>query len=100
MIFVRKRLPEIQYLRARISADQRSEFDQLVRNAIMRIAAAEFPQHSGIRFPQNQCTRCPLLGLCLGDQEHSQAHFGSQKWSRSWLVGRTCLLEIRRCHPS
>ena len=31
--------------------------------------AAEFPPHSGIRFPQNGCVSCPQLGLCLGNQQ-------------------------------
>src|SRR6266849_3169593 len=40
VVFVRKRMPEIQYL-----------------------------PHSGIRFPQNGCVSCPYLGLCLGNQQ-------------------------------
>ena len=69
VVFVRKRLPEIQYLRTSISESQRSEFGLLVENAIQRIESAEFLPHSGIRFPQNPCSSCPYVGLCLGKQE-------------------------------
>ncbi len=69
VVFVRKRLPEIQYLRTSISESQRSEFGLLVENAIQRIESAEFLPHSGIRFPQNPCSTCPYVGLCLGRQE-------------------------------
>ena len=69
VVFVRKRLPEIQYLRTSISESQRSEFGLLMENAIQRIESAEFLPHSGIRFPQNPCSTCPYIGLCLGQQE-------------------------------
>jgi hypothetical protein len=29
--------------------------------------------HSGIRFPQNPCSSCPYIGLCLGRQELIEA---------------------------
>jgi hypothetical protein len=69
VVFVRKRLVEIQYLRTTIGKEQREEFGQLVENTIRRIESAEFLPHSGIRFPQNPCSTCPYLGLCLGKQQ-------------------------------
>ena len=66
VVFVRKRLVEIQYFRTNISDEQRKEFGDLVQDSVRRIEAAEFPPHSGIRFPQNPCTNCPYIGLCLG----------------------------------
>ena len=69
VVFVRKRTPEIQYLRTSISDEQRREFGQLVESTIGQIEAGQFPLHSGIRFPQNGCVSCPFLGLCLGDQQ-------------------------------
>ena len=69
VVFVRKRLAEIQYLRTTISVEQRQEFSELVRETITRIESAQFPAHSGIRFPQNPCTTCPYVGMCLGKQE-------------------------------
>jgi hypothetical protein len=53
--FVRKRIPEIQYLRTRITDQQRQEFAQVVHNTIGQIEAAHFLPRSGIRFPQNGC---------------------------------------------
>ena len=65
VVFVRKRVPEIQYLRTTISDEQRREFGQLVEETAGRIGAGQFLPHSGIRFPQNGCVSCPFLGLCL-----------------------------------
>src|SRR6266566_1146887 len=68
VVFVRKHAPEIQYLRASISEEQRQEFGRLVETTIGQIEAAQFVSHSGIRFPQNACLSCPHLGLCLNNQ--------------------------------
>src|SRR5207302_7573862 len=65
VVFVRKHAPEVQYLRASISEEQRQEFGRLVETTIGQIEVAQFVSHSGIRFPQNGCLTCPHLGLCL-----------------------------------
>ena len=67
VVFVRKSLPEIQYLRATITEEQRKDFQQLVEETIFRIESRQFPAQSGIRFPNNACTLCPFLGLCLAN---------------------------------
>src|SRR5436853_1071641 len=69
VVFVRKRLVEIQYFRTVISEEQRHEFGQLVEDTVRRIEAAQFLPHSGVRFPQSPCITCPYVGLCLGRQE-------------------------------
>ncbi len=69
VVFVRKRAPEIQYLKTTISGKQREEFGQLVELAASQIEAGQFLPHSGIRFLQNGCVSCPHLGLCLGNQQ-------------------------------
>jgi hypothetical protein len=69
VVFVRKRLVEIQYFRTTITHEQRHEFGQLVEDTVRRIEAAQFLPHSGVRFPQNPCITCPYVGLCLGRQE-------------------------------
>jgi PD-(D/E)XK nuclease superfamily len=69
VVFVRKQRPEIQYLRASISEEQRREFGRLVETTIGQVESGQFPGHSGIRFPQNGCVSCPHLGLCLNDQQ-------------------------------
>src|ERR1700740_808336 len=53
IVFVRKRLVEIQYLRTTITDEQRREFSQLVDDSVRQIERAQFLPHSGIRFPQN-----------------------------------------------
>jgi PD-(D/E)XK nuclease superfamily len=68
VVFVRKKMVEVQYLRTTIGDAQRDEFGRLVEATIGRIEAAEFLPHSGIRFPQNPCSSCPYVGLCLGQQ--------------------------------
>ena len=69
VVFVRKRLVEVQYLRTTITEEQRQEFGRLVEDTIQRIESCQFMPHSGIRFPQNPCTSCSYVGLCLDQQE-------------------------------
>jgi PD-(D/E)XK nuclease superfamily protein len=69
VVFVRKNIPEIQYLKTSISDEQRVEFGQLIESVTSEIQAGRFLPHSGIRFPQNGCTSCSHLGLCLGDED-------------------------------
>jgi hypothetical protein len=69
VVFVRKRLVEVQYLRATITEEQRQEFAALVEDTARRIESGLFLPHSGIRFPQNPCTTCPFLGLCLDKRD-------------------------------
>jgi hypothetical protein len=69
VVFVRKHLPEIQYLTTSIPESQCKEFGELVESTVGRIEAGEFQRHSGIRFPLNGCTSCAQLGLCLGNQQ-------------------------------
>ena len=69
VVFIRKRLVEIQYLQTSITDEQRSEFGRLIEDTIRRIESADFLPHSGIRFPQNPCSTCPYVGLCLGRKE-------------------------------
>ncbi len=66
--FVRKRVPEIQYLLASITEGQRQEFGELAEATARQIETAQFPSHPGIRFPQNGCVSCAHLGLCLGNE--------------------------------
>lgn len=69
VVFVRKHTPEIQYLKAAISEEQSQEFGRLVETTIQQIGSAQFPLHSGIRFPQNGCVSCAHLGLCLNNHQ-------------------------------
>lgn len=69
VVFVRKRMIEVQYLLATISEEQRQEFATLVEDSVRRIESGLFLPHSGIRFPQNPCTTCPFVGLFLGQSE-------------------------------
>jgi hypothetical protein len=73
VVFVRKRLVEVQYLHTTISDEQRREFSDLVHETIRQIEAAQFLPHSGIRFPQNPCSTCPYVGLCLGKPQLIEA---------------------------
>jgi hypothetical protein len=77
VVFVRKHLPEIQYLKTTITDEQCRQFGELVESTVSQIEAGGFLPHSGIRFPMNGCTSCPHLGLCLGNQ-----HFVDSKLMR------------------
>jgi hypothetical protein len=48
VVFVRKRLVEIQYFRTAITDEQNEEFAQLVNQTIQRTEAVEFLPHSRI----------------------------------------------------
>ena len=69
IVFVRRHMPEIQYLKTVISEEQRREFGRVVENTVDQIESGHFASHSGIRFPQNGCVSCPHLGLCLDDRQ-------------------------------
>jgi hypothetical protein len=69
VVFVRKSAPEIQYLKASITDEQRREYGRLVEATVSQIESGQFPSHSGIRFPQNGCVSCSHLGLCIDNQE-------------------------------
>ena len=65
VVFVRKHLPEIQYLKSTISEELRQDFSRLIETTTGQLESGHFPSRSGIRFPQNGCVSCPYLGLCL-----------------------------------
>jgi CRISPR/Cas system-associated exonuclease Cas4 (RecB family) len=69
VVFVRKQLPEIQYLKATISEEQRKEFGHLIETTVHQLESGQFSSHSGIRFPQNGCVSCAHIGLCLHNQQ-------------------------------
>lgn len=69
VVFVRKSVSEIQYLKTSITDEQRSEYARLVETTVKQIESGQFPSHSGIRFPQNGCVGCSHLGLCLDSQK-------------------------------
>jgi len=65
IVFVRKREPEIQYLRTTITEPQRQEYAALVGETIRQIESGLYLPHTGVRFPQNGCVSCACQGLCL-----------------------------------
>ena len=69
VVFVRKRMVEVRYLRATITDAQRNEFEALVEDTVRRIESGLFLPYNGIRFPQNPCTTCPFVGLCLDQRD-------------------------------
>jgi hypothetical protein len=74
VVFVRKRMVEVQYLQATITDQQRQEFETLVEDTVRRIESGLFLPHSGIRFPQNLCTTPWLLARGAGKAKMGLAH--------------------------
>lgn len=66
VVFVRKRMVEIQYLQTTITDEQRKEFGLLVESTIRRIESAEFLPHSGIRFHRIPAAAAPTSGSVWG----------------------------------
>ena len=54
-------------------ASNRACFEELAAETIDSIERGRFPRHCGIRFPNNACTSCPYLGICL-DQPKAYAN--------------------------
>jgi hypothetical protein len=78
VVFVRKRLVEIQYLPTTISKEHREEFGQLVEDTIRRIESAQFLPHSGI---------LPVLGTLPGKARIGRCRSGAAARSREpWLA--------------
>ena len=78
VVFVRTSLVEIQYLRTIITDEQREEFGRLVEQPrIRRIESAEVSAAQRHPLPQNPCSTCPYVGLCLGKQEIADACLGA-----------------------
>ena len=59
IVFVRKRLVEIQYFHTTITNERRREFGQIVEDTIRRIESAQFLPHAGIRFPDERGSCSP-----------------------------------------
>jgi hypothetical protein len=62
--FVRKKQPEIRYLRARIRKRSWKAFAQTLDLLASEKETGHFYPCSGIRYPNNQCLNCAYLGLC------------------------------------
>jgi hypothetical protein len=69
IVFVRGRLPRIQYLPVRISNEQTRAYEALVLTTAEQIRKKSFHPHPGVRFPHNQCVSCPHLGLCINREQ-------------------------------
>ena len=65
VVFVRKKEPEIQYVKTTITEQQRHEYAALVGETIRQIESGLFLPHTGVRFPQNGCVSCACQGLSL-----------------------------------
>src|SRR5258708_11544599 len=65
VVFVRKHAPEIQYLRATISEEQRQEFGRLVETTANQIEAGPFNSPIATPLPRNGCVSWCHLGASL-----------------------------------
>jgi hypothetical protein len=59
VVFVRKRLVEVQYLHTTITDEQRQEFGHLVEDTIGRIESAEFLPTAVFDFPRTPVAVAP-----------------------------------------
>ena len=91
VVFVWKRLVEVQYLNHYHRRAARGIRPLGGKTRFSRIESADFLPHSGIRFPQNPCSSCPYVGLCLGKQEMADASLVRRPGARV-LIGLTSLI--------
>ena len=73
-----------QYLRTTITDEQRREFSHLIEDTVRRIESAEFLQWHC--FPQNPCTTCPFVGLCLDKTDLVETALVRKPGVDSWSV--------------
>jgi len=71
VVFVRKRLVEIQYFQTTISDAQCQEFGQLVEDTIRRIESAQFLPHRASAFPKTPA-RPARTSACASDDRNWQ----------------------------
>ncbi len=91
VVFVRKRLVEVQYLRTTITDEQREEFGRLVGDTIQRIESAQFLPHSGIRFLRTPAAAVRMWDFVLGSRRWlTPVWCGVQE--QTVLIGLTSLL--------
>ena len=62
VVFVRKRIPEIQYLTATISEEQRREFGRLVETTIHQLESGHFAVAQRDPFPSERLCQLPSSG--------------------------------------
>ena len=84
---MRKRLVEVQYLRTTISDEQRKNSAGWSKIPFAGSRRPSSSRTAAFAFPQNPCSSCPYLGLCLGKQQIVDRNSGSASRSRkSWLA--------------
>jgi hypothetical protein len=86
VVLVRKRLVEVQYLRATITEEQRQEFAALVDDTVRRIESGLFLPHSGVRFPPESLYHLPLPRALPRQARPGRGQPGAQTGSRPWSV--------------
>ena len=75
-VFVRKRVVEVQHLRATISDEQRSDFEALIEDAVRRIESRSFLPQSGTVSPRTRA--------------HPVLSSGCVLISESWSIAACC----------
>ena len=69
LVFVKTRTPKIQYLPGYVTPELVEGVDSWLKEMYAKYRRKEFVMRAGIRFPNNQCTMCKMLPVCLGDKE-------------------------------
>ena len=69
VVFIRKRLVEIQYLQTSIADEQRSEFGRLIEDTIRRIESADSYLTAVSVFPRTPAAVALTSGLCLDGEK-------------------------------
>ena len=61
------------FVPAFISEENREDIGKQIEHEIAQIVYAReenyYPMQSGVRWPNDKCQRCEMLGLCLNDKQ-------------------------------
>ena len=69
IVFVKTKIPKIQYLEAQVSDELVADIDGWLREQHDKLIGRKFFRNSGYKFPNQACTFCDVAAACMGNEE-------------------------------
>jgi len=92
LVFVKGKTPRVQFLTDTVPEEDRLEAGRIVGRDMVAIVEANkadfFPKIPGVRFPNNHCTFCEMLGICTGDdklRDEKLVNISAMPTEKDWL---------------
>jgi hypothetical protein len=71
LVLVKTREPKIQFHMGEITDANLQEVDEWLIEQYDRLVERRLPMRTGFRFPDNHCTQCAYLQMCLGNEQRA-----------------------------